>query len=295
LFGASGSGPPRPALAQADRQWILEQSTLTYHVSHPLHQTDGVSHAARGKGVCHAGQCDLLIAVYCPHVETKYGLRGSIVPGGIADESFDFEGFPVTINGDVIEIGFNDSGDQDRAKEIVRRHLAAFSLQSSIGYTTDLNQSWALNPGGINDISISVADRARVDDSVRMTQVTIGGTARVVSPDFESVRVSNGSDLVRKSFRDPALAKALTYFSEEVIDDNRPLYGVYKAFEELRHAVGGEENLAKLVGQTKSYVEAIRRTTQLTRHAITQATQALTEAECCMRMRILIEAYAKSI
>src|SRR5450755_625177 len=52
-----------PKLAQADSQWVLEQSTLTYHVSHPLHQIDGVSHAARGKGVCHAGQCDLLIAV----------------------------------------------------------------------------------------------------------------------------------------------------------------------------------------------------------------------------------------
>jgi hypothetical protein len=52
-----------PKLAQADGQWILEQSTLTYHVSHPLHQTDGASHAARGKGVCHAGQCDFLIAV----------------------------------------------------------------------------------------------------------------------------------------------------------------------------------------------------------------------------------------
>ena len=52
-----------PALAQTDSQWVLSQSTLTYHVSHPLHQTDGVSHAARGKGVCHAGQCDFLIAV----------------------------------------------------------------------------------------------------------------------------------------------------------------------------------------------------------------------------------------
>src|SRR5579872_5264221 len=47
----------------ADGQWVLEKSTLTYHVSHPLHQIDGVSHAARGKGVCHAGQCDFLIAV----------------------------------------------------------------------------------------------------------------------------------------------------------------------------------------------------------------------------------------
>jgi hypothetical protein len=47
----------------ADSQWLLQQSTLTYHVSHPLHQSDGVSHAARGKGVCHEGQCDFLIAV----------------------------------------------------------------------------------------------------------------------------------------------------------------------------------------------------------------------------------------
>jgi hypothetical protein len=52
-----------PTLAETDSQWVLSQSTLTYHVSHPLHQTDGVSHAARGKGVCHAGQCDFLIAV----------------------------------------------------------------------------------------------------------------------------------------------------------------------------------------------------------------------------------------
>jgi hypothetical protein len=52
-----------PMLAQTDGQWVLEQSTLTYHVSHPLHQVDGVSHATRGKGLCHAGQCDFLIAV----------------------------------------------------------------------------------------------------------------------------------------------------------------------------------------------------------------------------------------
>src|SRR5579863_2135036 len=48
--------------AAQDEQWALEQSTLTYHVSHPLHQVDGVSHGARGKGVCHEGQCDFLIA-----------------------------------------------------------------------------------------------------------------------------------------------------------------------------------------------------------------------------------------
>lgn len=54
--------PPLPLFA-ADQQWVLAQSTLTYHVSHPLHDTDGASHAARGKGVCHAGDCDFLVAV----------------------------------------------------------------------------------------------------------------------------------------------------------------------------------------------------------------------------------------
>jgi hypothetical protein len=52
-----------PFVHAAAREWILEENTLTYHVSHPLHQIDGVSHAARGKGVCNAGQCDFLIAV----------------------------------------------------------------------------------------------------------------------------------------------------------------------------------------------------------------------------------------
>jgi hypothetical protein len=46
-----------------DQIWALDQSTLTYHMSHPMHEVDGTSHAARGQGKCHAGQCDFLVAV----------------------------------------------------------------------------------------------------------------------------------------------------------------------------------------------------------------------------------------
>src|ERR1700693_3152781 len=52
-----------PVFAAADSQWILQQRPLTYRVAHPLHQSEGVSHGAKGKGVCHAGQCEFLIAV----------------------------------------------------------------------------------------------------------------------------------------------------------------------------------------------------------------------------------------
>ena len=54
---------PLPVLAQAGSQWVAAQSTLTYHMTHPLHDVDGTSHAAKGKGVCGNGQCVFLIAV----------------------------------------------------------------------------------------------------------------------------------------------------------------------------------------------------------------------------------------
>ncbi len=52
-----------PLLARADSQWVLTKSTLSYHVSHPLHEMNGVSHDAKGKGVCQSGSCNFLVAV----------------------------------------------------------------------------------------------------------------------------------------------------------------------------------------------------------------------------------------
>lgn len=51
-----------PQLVRSNTEWVLQSSTLAYHASHPLHQVDGVSHAAKGKGVCQNGQCNFLIA-----------------------------------------------------------------------------------------------------------------------------------------------------------------------------------------------------------------------------------------
>lgn len=49
--------------SQGGSHWILDSSTLTYTVTHPMHTVEGTSHAARGKGDCSAGQCEFLIAV----------------------------------------------------------------------------------------------------------------------------------------------------------------------------------------------------------------------------------------
>lgn len=51
-----------PGWTWAQTDWVLQSSTLTYHVSHPLHQVEGVSRAAKGKGICQSGGCSFLIA-----------------------------------------------------------------------------------------------------------------------------------------------------------------------------------------------------------------------------------------
>ena len=63
LFASLATLIPFSVFAQTDSRWALDQSTLSYHMSHPMHEVDGTSRAAKGKGVCHSGQCDFLIAV----------------------------------------------------------------------------------------------------------------------------------------------------------------------------------------------------------------------------------------
>jgi len=49
--------------AQAQNQWVLTQSSITWHIVHPMHEAEGTSHAAKGKGICNNGTCNFLIAV----------------------------------------------------------------------------------------------------------------------------------------------------------------------------------------------------------------------------------------
>lgn len=62
ILGAALLVTALPAFGQKASQWVLVQSTLTYHASSPVHQVAGVTHAAKGKGVCHDGKCDFLVA-----------------------------------------------------------------------------------------------------------------------------------------------------------------------------------------------------------------------------------------
>jgi hypothetical protein len=49
--------------ASAPSTWVLDSSTLTHHMSHPIHEVDCRSKAAKGKGFCHEGTCAFLLTI----------------------------------------------------------------------------------------------------------------------------------------------------------------------------------------------------------------------------------------
>jgi hypothetical protein len=245
-------------------------------------------------------------AVYNPLMNTKHGLRGAIVPPGPfkgKEESFQFEGFPIEIRDGVIEIGFNDKGDADRVRDIIRQHLEWFNVAHGVRHIVDLNQSWEMNPDGTKTIALAVSDTIKVSADIRVTKATVQGRARIVTEAYDSATLSTYSSQVQKAQRSTALANALRYFNEEVIDDEKPLYGIYKAVEAVTQALTppgrkideGREALGKLAGHGKTYVDNVMQTAQLTRHHHSKATRMLTDQECKERATILIEAFAKSI
>lgn len=214
------------------------------------------------------------------------------------DESFPFEGFEIAISNGVFEIGFDNQADTERAREVARQFLAWFGIAHGAQYAANFNQSWEVKPDSTKTVAVSFSETVRGTADVRITVIRKDMTYAVTT--FDSAKLSSYSAQVAKSQKDPVLGKTLAYFSEEVIDSKRPLYGVYKALEELAAAVGGRDKLAVLVGQPEKYVSDVMQTTQHARHSSnwltrTKAARVLSDEECRARAQTLIEAYEKSI
>jgi len=207
--------------------------------------------------------------------------------------------FQLSVENGVSAIGYEDEALAGKAREVVKLYLAAHNLENGTNYQIDLNQSWQTRADGSKMIAMNFSEELSMNASLgaQVTQATITGRARIVSPGFDSETLDNQTALVDKCHKDPALARALTYFNEEVIDGDRPLYGIYKAIEALTEALPGKRDaLGKLAGHDKTYVTDVTQTAQLTRHHNDpNAKRILTDEECKERAKILIRAYASTV
>jgi hypothetical protein len=241
-----------------------------------------------------------------------FGAQGEIINFPFKDlhETFyNQDGIELEINNGVLYVGVDNEADLEEAKEMARLRLAAWSERQNIKTKVDFNHAWETNPQGTISHSLELGDSVKPVERLQVQttthQITIKATASIVTQQMlDSVSFTNDESTVQKAQKYPALKSALLYYNEEIVDNDRPLYGVYKALEAIISQLQAANNLgekqarkklAGLAGQTPSYVDDVIQTTQVKRHHRTAATRKMSDEECRHRAKILIDAFASSL
>lgn len=237
-----------------------------------------------------------------------FGIQGEIANFPFKDLQETFynqDGIEIEVKDSIMFIGVDDESKLDNAKELARLYLSIWSERQNIKVGVDFNHTWKTNPQGGKDHFLELHDSVKVTERVQIQTVThqanIQGKARIVTQEMhDSASFTNDSSVLKKALKYPTLKSALLHFSQEVVDDERPLYGVYKALEAItghldKSEKEGRKKLAGLVNQPLSYVGDVMQTAQIKRHNNTNATRKLEDSECKQRAKILIDAFANSL
>lgn len=221
-------------------------------------------------------------------------------------DNIEQDGVSIKVHDSIMEVSYYNESDYPKVIEIVKAYLNAYAFRNNTKLKADFNHTWEVVEGGgkkhamgltanLNfDARIKVSERVQV----RVNQATITGKARIVTKEMhDSASFTNDSTLANKILADTTLRDALKFYADEVLDADRPLYGIYKALEVITDKLGrnGRRDLAAMVSEGKVYINDLMETTQTTRHAVTPARQRITEVECRQRAHRLIEAYAASV
>jgi hypothetical protein len=170
-----------------------------------------------------------------------FGAQGEITNFPFKDlhETFYNQGgVELEINNGVLYAGVDDETDLEEAKDLARRYLAAWSERQQIKTSVDFNHTWKTNSQGNENHSLEFGESVKPGERLQMQttthQVTIHGKASIVTQQMhDSASFTNDAAIVQKAQKYAALRDALLYYNEEIVDDDRPLYGVYKALEAI--------------------------------------------------------------
>lgn len=230
--------------------------------------------------------------------DMPFGWRGQIEPVTVQVEPIEnslADNIKITIKDHVLEVGYQTEEDSERAIQLAKQFISAWIFDHDCKITVDLSQSWRTREDGGKAFMVHATATLITSGSISVIGQVIDANGNIVKQQNPDIT------LMRKAASNAVLSKALQYYTEEVVDQDRPLYGVYKAIEELTTHLGelyktnGRECLGKLVEQNKDFVADLMETTQLQRHARTTARSRLTEQECRSRAKALIQGYANSL
>ncbi|GAC1400218.1 MAG: hypothetical protein NVSMB52_13840 [Chloroflexota bacterium] len=228
-------------------------------------------------------------------MDTPHGIKGTIqgMPYTDLHEKIVREGVSIEVTGADIEVGFAGENERDRAERVARAYIDAYAFSHNVRLPVNFNGSRESRKSGGRTHEIQIAAEALLSRGRIQVVVNRGNTAS--EEYFDSASFTNVAALADKALDDAVLREALHYFNAETLDNDRPLYGVYKALEVIYKSMpGGKPALGKLVGKDKRYVDDVTESTQVQRHSRMEHSRRLTDDHCKQRARELIQAYADS-
>lgn len=233
-------------------------------------------------------------------IRFKYGIRGTIEPKSFFNEvndCFDIDGiFHIENRGGDLEVSFNDKDQESTAKDIVDILLLAFSFDKNKKFTINLNTSWEIKDDNTRLITKNFMENVHVKDTFCITSVVKSlGLTYVVKP-LANYSLCSSIGLFKKARKQEALRRALRHLMDESLDQEKPFYGIYKSFEELKKEAGSRKSLAKLVGVSEKYISQLTDTVNHFRHASNgNKSTLLSKEECLRRISNIIKKYASCV
>lgn len=241
-------------------------------------------------------------------MNNKYGLRSELNPKSAfkeMDQSFSIENIFFTIKNCLLEIGYNNEGDKEKALRMANNLIASWSKRNHIKATIEFTQSWEVKPTSGRSISMCVSDDIKTTDRIT-TSVIIKAMAYIVKPIGDSYSFSNDIETVKKAEKDKTLSLVLNYFHEEIVDNKRPMYGIHKAIEQIIKSLPGKcdserrDYLTAIVSCDRQYIDNLMSSIQNERHSeewlrLQKIGKLLDNQQCVERASKIIESYSKSI
>lgn len=234
----------------------------------------------------------------------KYGFQGTISPSNIIkelSENWEQNNILYSIENSVFKAEFDTEEQEEEAKKIANIHIAAWNFTNNTHLVVDFNHSWKPGENGAKNYSLRLTENLKISDSNSIIHKANSERGLYVIGKFYSISFKENSSLVDKASRDDALREALEFYSEEVTDSKRPLYGIFKAVETLTKHLNkeypqkGRKVLGKLAGENERFVQDIMESADFQRHANPRAKRKLSDEECKNRTKKLILAYANSL
>ncbi|HRZ19150.1 MAG TPA: hypothetical protein P5136_03780 [Methanofastidiosum sp.] len=234
----------------------------------------------------------------------KYGFEGTVNPTSISkgfSEHWEKNNIVYSIENTVFKVEFDNEEQEDEARKTANLFISSWNLNNNTHLIVDFNHSWRPGENNRKNSSLKLSESLTLRDTTKTIHKASSERGLYVVGEFKSDSFIENSLLVEKALKDEALGQAIEFYSEEVTDSKRPLYGIYKAVESLTNHLGkeypkkGRKVLGELAGKNKKFVDEIMQSTEFQRHSDPKAEKKLSDEECKSRTKILIQAYADSL